>query len=210
MLKYDITLWCDYVRGLLDASTHAEMSAHLALPGSESARRTVATFEGLLSFAERDAAVEPPAGALRSVHALGSLLRPSEESSWLKRLYSVLVFDSADAPLAYGVRDMAPAERQLIFRNDSYFVDLRLEQEGPSGSWLVVGQLMEEKDGVSPLANVQVIAASQNRFVGRTRTDEMGEFQADNLPNNEFRLLFLVDDELCLEVPVASALSANG
>ena len=80
MSKYDVTLWSDYVRGLLDPATRNELSAYLELPGSVAARRTVQAFGGLLAFAARDAAAEPPAGALRSVKALGSMLRPTQES----------------------------------------------------------------------------------------------------------------------------------
>ena len=209
MLKYDVTTWSDYVRGLLDPATRAELAAHLELPGSEAARRTVATFGGLMKFASRDAACEPPHAALRQVKALGSLLQPQPESSWLTRLRSVMVFDSAATPLAAGVRDLGPSDRQLIFRSNDYYVDLRLEQESVSGaangSWVLVGQLLREQDGVAPVPGVSVLAASQDRFVGRSRTGPLGEFQAEGLPSSDLRLLFLVNDELCLEVPVYSA-----
>ena len=215
MSKYDVTIWSDYVRGLVDPPARAELSAHLALPGSASARRTVAAFEGLLAFAARDAAAEPPASALRGAKALGALLRPQEsrqDRGWLRRLSSLLVFDSAAAPLLQGVRDMAPADRQLIYRHDDYFVDLRLEPE-PGGDWTVVGQLLAEKDGdgqgVAALPGVAILAASGGRFVGRARTGELGEFQAQGLPGDGLHLLFLVDDEICLEVPVGQALRSD-
>lgn len=208
MSKYDVTIWSDYVRGLLDPATRNELSAYLELPGSVAARRTVQAFGGLLAFAARDAAAEPPAGALRSVKALGSMLRPREDS-WLRKLQSVLVFDSASAPLLAGVRDLGHLDRQLIFRNDDYYVDLRLEQEAPNGApngaWVIVGQLLREKDGVRPVAGVPVIAANVERFLSRSTTGKLGEFQAEGLPSADLRLLFLVDDELCLEVPVSNA-----
>lgn len=204
MSKYDVTLWSDYVRGLLDPATRNELSAYLELPGSVAARRTVKAFDGLLAFAARDAAAEPPASALRSVKALGSMLRPTRES-WLRKLQSVLVFDSSMAPLAAGVRDLGHLDRQLIFRSDDYYVDLRLEQEATNSVWVVVGQLLREKDGVSPVAGVPVIAANDERFLSRSTTGKLGEFQAEGLPSADLRLLFLVDDELCLEVPVSNA-----
>lgn len=208
MSKYDLTHWSDYVRGLADPERRAELAAHLALPGSGSARRSVAVFESLLAFAERDAAAEPPAEALRGAKVLGSLL-PSGDAGWLARLRSLLVFDSAAAPLAYGVRDLGheagAGDRQLIFQSDEYFVDLRLEQEPAGDSWVVVGQLLYEKDGVAPLSGVSMLATSEDRFVARARTGELGEFQAEGLPSADLRLLFLVSDEICLEVPVCNA-----
>lgn len=208
MSKYEVTIWSDYVKGMLDPATRHELNAYLELPGSAAARRTVKAFEGLLAFAVRDAAVEPPASAMRSVKALGSMLRPTRES-WLHKLQAMMVFDSAMAPLVAGVRDLGHIDRQLIFRSNDYYIDLRLEQEAPNGApngaWVVVGQLLLEKDGVSPVAGIPVIAANDERFLSRSTTGKLGEFQAEGLPSADLRLLFLVDDELCLEVPVSNA-----
>ncbi len=211
MSKYDVTHWSDYVRGLADPPLRRELDAHLALPGSESARRSVAAFESLLAFARRDALAEPPAAALHGAKVLGSLLRPPAAAGdgLLARLRSFLVFDSAAAPLAYGLRDLADPgvrDRQLIYRSDDYFIDLRLEAEPGGDAWVVVGQLLHEKDGVTPLPGVPLLAASADRFVARARTGELGEFQAEGLPGQDLRLLFLVSDEICLEVPVSHAI----
>lgn len=205
MDEFDVTHWSDYVRGLGDPETRALQAAHLGLPGSARARGTVEAFSALLDFGHRDAAAEPPAAALRNAKLLGSLLRPA--AGWRQKLLS-LVFDSAATPLAFGVRGLAAAadDRQLIYQADDYLVDLRLERDPPSGSWVVVGQLLCERGEIAPLTGVQVFAASEDRFVGRTRTGHLGEFQADGLPSADLRLLFLVSNEVCLEVPVSSDL----
>lgn len=209
MSKYDLTHWSDYVRGLGDAASRAELAAHLALPGSGAARRSVATFSRLLDFAARDREAEPPAGLVRGVKALGSLLQP-RAAGWGRRLLSLLVFDSAATPLAQGVRGLAePSDRQLIFKVADYLVDMRLEQDPPTGSYMVVGQLLKEEGEVAPVADVQVLAASENRFVGRSRTGLYGEFQAEGLPGDDLHLFFLVSSEVCLEVPISSALAGR-
>lgn len=210
MPPYDLSQWTDYARGLNDPQSRGELAAHLALPGSESARRSVAAFEGLLAFARRDAELEPPADALRGAKLLGALLRPGGAGGegWLSRLRSRLTFDSAATPLAFGVRHFGGDlgdDRQLIFQSDDYCVDLRLEREAARGSWVVVGQLLCEKDGVAPVPGVSMLATSEDRFVGRTRTGELGEFQAAGLPGADLRFFFLVSEEICLEVPVWSA-----
>ena len=209
MSKYDASVWSDYVKVMVGPEKRSELEAHLALSGSAAARRTVAAFEGLLAFAARDAAAEPPAGALAGAKQLGSLLRPAADGGWWSRVQAMLVFDSAAAPLAYGIRDLGTLDRQLTYQSDDYLVDLRLEQESPNGRWAVVGQLLCERGGVSPVADVAVLATSRDRFVGRARTGDFGEFQSEGLPGADLRLFFLVGHDKCLEVPVGGTLAAE-
>lgn len=208
MKKFDITSWADFVRGTIDDETRAQMQASLDTGASAKARRQVAALERVMQLAETDRQLEIPTHALRCVYALGSLRRPEAETeaglSWLRRLAMSVRFDSLTTAEA-GVRDLhADHMRQVVFEQEDFLVDLRIESE--AGRTLVVGQLMRGGEQVEPLADVPILAVTGDRVWARSSTSDLGEFQAENLPSREVELLVLVGDQECLEIPLDASM----
>ncbi|MEM8932647.1 MAG: hypothetical protein AAGE94_15800 [Acidobacteriota bacterium] len=203
-MTFDITQWADHLRGLTDQEVGQTMEEHLALDPSSPAHREVRALERVMQLAETDRELDIPDYALRCAKALGSLQRPQtiEEPSLLDRLVMALTFDSQIAPAMAGTRDMAPSHRRMTFESADFGVDLRLEAD-PEGS-VVVGQIWQGSgDDAEPVADVPVLAMNGRSVVAQSVTNPYGEFQADGLPDADLALVFLVDDQHCLEVSLA-------
>jgi hypothetical protein len=202
---YDITEWCDFVRGLVDSDRARAMSETLA----SAPRRTRRRVEALRRVAEvgrADAELEIPAHALRGAKAIGSLWRPASaeepegaRGGLLKYLPFTVAFDSFHQPAAVGTRDLQASDRQMIFDAASYRVDVRMEHETNPPSTVLVGELLR---GARPVPRVPVMVLAGDRVVGRSLTGRFGEFQAEGLPADPLRLCLLLDDEECIDLPL--------
>ncbi len=96
------------------------------------------------------AELPPPHVTARAKRLLRQLARPAGQR---QRLLAHLQFDSARAPLAFGMRSAAAGPRQLVFDAGDYTIDLRFR---PAGDQLSLqGQVL----GVSALGSAQLSGA---------------------------------------------------
>lgn len=200
--KYDITQWADFVRGQADPASAKDMAAQLEA-GDAAALRLTATLNRVQDLARKEREVVIPEHALRRVLALGSLRRAPQQPSLLQTLCLALTFDSAAGPALAGTRDMQSAQRQLVFEQDDFSIDLSIEA-GSRGSARVVGQALRAGEQVEPLTEIPVMVVRENQVVETLQTNEFGEFQTPSLDVGDLSLRFVIDDGLCLEVPLAS------
>ena len=205
MPKFDITDWSNFVRGVVSPDSECAMREHLGQSGR--ARRQVELLQRVAEVAQADQEQQIPEHALRIAKALGSLRRPAEASSGLRRyLPFEITFDSLLEPVAAGTRNLQAQDRQLVFQADPYLLDLRLEHE-TSSSTVLVGQLL--RDAAEPVAEVPFLVYADDQVVGRSQTSDFGELQVEGLPRQSLRLCLLIDSEKCLEVPLESQDQAN-
>ncbi len=200
MTKQDITQVADFVRGLMEPEAARQMEEYLQGPGaSSSTQKEVSALRRVARLAEIDRNLQVPGYAVRCAKALGSVRRQeTRESSLLERLTMALTFDSRMAPAFAGTRDLRSSDRQMVFQSQGFQIDLRLETD-KKGS-VVVGQLIKDGKDVQPVADVPILAMAEEEIIARSKTGELGEFQAEGLSAESIALLFLVDDEKCLEV----------
>lgn len=128
----------DLVEGRLLAGEQAQLLAHLATcPRCTSERVWVERVIGLM---RTDETKDTPPSVI--AHAV-RLFRPriaQPAPGLLQRVVATLRFDSAQLPLAFGVRAGQPAGRQLLFNAEQYDVDLRVKPAGEA--WQVSGQVL--------------------------------------------------------------------
>ena len=204
MTKYDITQMADYVRGLMDPVSEQRVQDYLESSSASSAKKQFSALRHVARLAETDRQFQVPDDAVRCVKALGSIRRPEvHEVSLLKRMTMALTFDSQVAPAVAGTRDMRSADRQLVFQSQGFQIDLRLENDA-NGS-VVVGQVVRDGEEVEPMVEVAVLAMAQDQVLARSQTGAFGEFQAEGLNADSIDLLFLIDDELCLEISLGDS-----
>lgn len=215
MKQFDLTQWCDFVRGLADEEDAGQMQEAL-LSGSETAHRTVEMLRQVASVIEADETQPVPQHAVRLAKAIGSLQRPmtadhapepqSLGAKLLRFLPFEITFDSHLEPAAAGTRSLQSQDRQVSFEAAGLFVDLRIERDGETTA--VVGHVLQETQDVAeedlqPLAAMPVISMHQGRILETTSTGSFGEFQSEGLPNEDLKICFLVDDGECIEFPIS-------
>ena len=199
MKHFNIWQWADYARGLADDIDRSAMDAHLS-SGCKRCTRTASTFRSVAAIAGGEAGLEPPDHVLRYARAVYSLYQP--QATLLPRLIARLVHDSTREPLPAGIRSQARLSRHALYEAGSYFLDLQLDLQPPSGPVTLVGQLANRH---SPSANtaVPVWLMQQKKVVATTLADDFGEFQLEFTPARDLRLCLPIREAgKRLEIPL--------
>jgi hypothetical protein len=118
--------------------------------------------------------------------------RPEEDLTRLvlRRLKAALVYDSFYELQPAGARSLplGCGSRMLLFRAGEYSVDLRLEAEPEHPNWTLVGQLSNDDNPSDNMANLPVLVMAGKKVVGKTFSNEFGEFILPDLPRQRLRL----------------------
>lgn len=146
--------------------------------------RCTADFEWLtrtLGVMRSDAGESAPAYVIEKARQLGARLRrPPSRLQALARL----TFDSARAPLAFGIRAGAGGQRHLLFETEQYTIDLRVRPQGEL--WSIAGQLLGlESAGSASLAGAAVASNVLN---------ENSEFTLPPVPPGTYTLTLNLDE----------------
>jgi hypothetical protein len=67
-------------------------------------------------------------------------------------------------------------------------VDLRLEAEPEQLCWTLVGQLSNDDNPGDDMANLPILVMAGKKVVGKTFSNEFGEFVLPDLPRQRLRL----------------------
>ena len=157
--------------------------AHLA--GCQRCAGDLAWLKRTIELMRTDQAGNPPAEALARVKQLIRTRQHPKPAPLRQRLVAQLRFDSAQAPLAFGIRAGAGGQRQLLFEADQHTIDLRLR---PSGElWSVAGQLL---GSVTPGR-----VAIDNADISTTaELSNLSEFVLPPVPAGTYTLTIRLDD----------------
>jgi hypothetical protein len=82
----------------------------------------------------------PPHVVSRVLRLFSSRMAQAPSPGLLRRVVATLRFDSAQSPLALGVRAGEPAARQLLFSAGAYDLEVRAAPAGRA--WTVAGQVL--------------------------------------------------------------------
>jgi hypothetical protein len=174
----------------LEASRSA-LEGHLA--ECSQCGEQAADLRALLSFMASDSDNEPSSDLMKwSVELFQpvlSLTDSSDATVGSVRRIARLIFDSFDQPLPAGVRagiaGTASIPRQLLFRAGDVDVDLRIES-GLDNRISLSGQVLSE--AVPFFENTPVRLESHGEARYKTRTNPVGEFSFDAVPQDTYHL----------------------
>lgn len=202
MRHFPNEIWVDWARGIHEESSRDEIREHLS-SGCDKCKKSLETWESVSEIAAREAAYEPAPGVLARARALFAEHFPVASAERPLQV-ARLLFDSFESPLPAGVRNLERAARHLSYRAGSFFVDVRIEEEGSSGAASVVGQLMHHPDAASvPLEGLSVILASGPSTLAETTTNRFGEFSFEIDTRRDNHIAIGVGDEFAVVVPLA-------
>ena len=190
MQHLDSTEWIDYVRGVMPEAKSRFAAAHLS-DGCVSCGETASWLTRLNQSAAREVIV-PDAVINVAKAILGARVRETEDLTRvvLRRLKAALMYDSMFDLQPAGARSLplGCGSRMLLFRAGEYSVDLRLEAEPEHPNWTLVGQLSNDDNPSDEMANLPVLVMAGKKVVGKTFSNEFGEFILPDLPRQRLRL----------------------
>lgn len=164
----------DLARGLLHKQTADPLREHTLRCAS--CRRTLQALQSVAALGSVESGFTPPEAVLRLARAAFQPSRQAPVPSAWKRLASLLVFDSWQAPALAGVRSGGATERHVTYRAGDWEVDLRLERQRGLGL-LVTGQVAHAKDSDVRLDGSPVEVRVGRRTLASTTLNAFGEFE---------------------------------
>src|SRR5207249_2699815 len=141
---FDITVWCDFARGLIRGRRGTMLQSHLNVCrecGDVTERLT-----RLWSFASEERKNRVPADVVNAARLIYD--RADFDLSIMnlgKRVRPRLVFDSFSAVTSAGVRTGNRSDRHCVYRAGHVLVDLVLEYVRETNEVVVIGQITNAK-----------------------------------------------------------------
>jgi hypothetical protein len=169
--------WIDFVNQVTPQKHQDAMRKHL---GNSCKRclEQVAMWQKVRNAAAAEANFQPPAGAVRMVKAAYASARLGSEQKEASSMIEVL-FDSFLQPAVTGARSTAMGIRQMLYRADSYQIDIQIEAIPGSNRLVVTGQLMDVSTPEIVGRGVQVTLSNRRGNLVHTVTNEFGEFRGE-------------------------------
>lgn len=190
MQHLQTTEWIDYVRGVMPAEKSLFAAAHLK-DGCVSCGDTANWLHRLNASTARELIV-PDAVVNVAKAILAATARETEDLTrvTLRRLKAILLYDSILDLQPAGARSLplGCGSRMLLFRAGEYSLDLRLEAEPEQSNWTLVGQLSNDDNPSDEMSNLPVLVMAGKKVVGKTFSNEFGEFILQDLPRQRLHL----------------------
>jgi hypothetical protein len=169
--------WVDFVREAIPVERHELMARHLA-SGCESCQEAHATWQAVLGIFRQERSFEPPAGTGRLLTLVYAATKPRRDSHVLGATESLL-FDSARAAAAAGVRTLRSRSQKLLYRNSEFLVDLQFEPSTNRAKTVLTGQVVGMDTSEVLVEGLLVVLLQQKKLIARTNTNPFGEFSME-------------------------------
>jgi hypothetical protein len=178
--------WIDLVNRVTTKEQTAAMQKHLAA-GCQECAEQVSVWQKVHNFAASESTYQPPAQAVRSAGALFSTAAwtgsPNKATSFVE-----LLFDSLMQPAYSGARTAGTGIRQMLYRADSFQIDLQIEAR-PGGRLIIVtGQVLDVSRPEIIGSGLQVTLSNRRGSLVHAMTNEFGEFHVETQNSGDLEI----------------------
>jgi hypothetical protein len=196
--------WIDFVN---QASTqeHVEaMEKHLAA-GCKKCAEQLALWQKVRSLASAESAYQPPEQAVRSATAMFSTAAwASGPNETIKAIE--LLFDSFLQPAYSGARTAGTGIRRMLYRADSFQIDLQIEAKPGGGRIVVTGQVFDVGRPEIIGRGLQVTLSNREGILVHALTNEFGEFHVEIQNSGDLQLALRSHPERPIVIPLKDPL----
>ncbi|MCX7681856.1 MAG: zf-HC2 domain-containing protein [Anaerolineae bacterium] len=187
-----------YIEGDLAEAQREKADAHLA--DCADCRRELERVRRLRG--EIGEFVSPPAELVGRV--LAAVRRRKTRRAERPRYQPALRFDSWTQWAALGARG-APQERQLLFSEGAFDLDVQITRDQVPGAYILRGQVLNNTPQPAGLEGIELRIVDGNGVPRRGLTDKLGRFKFTQLEEGVYSLQVIFDDhEIVLDsLPVS-------
>lgn len=118
---------------------------------------------------------------------------------------ATLVFDSAQVPVAAGIRGAFASARQLLYKSGSVCIDMRMQPKPGTDSVVLIGQLLDPASPAHGMGDIPVSLVCEGNTVARQKTNNFGEFDFGFETLHHTQLIFGIGKRRTIVVPVPDA-----
>lgn len=201
MSHFSEQAWTDFVRGIDASESKMEVEAHLALACPE-CKSAFDLWGRVARMAAKENEYAPPDRLVRLVKAGFPISTVREGDAWP---IASLLFDSASAPLAVGIRGGAASTRQLVYEGEGLTVDVRFERQPHSNTISASGQVLDKNVPLRWLGKAAIILWNdKGQMLTKTEAGEYGEFQFEFEPQDQLRISIATADHRTLHIALGN------
>ena len=185
-----MTPLCDVKRnGFASDDCQKAMPRHLR-KRSRRCMKTLEPCQKVPHAAALDVICQPPAETVHmgtvAFSTAGLATGPQETGSLIQ-----LLFDSFSQPRTPGIRSTGMSVRQMLYRAESYQIDIQLEARPERNRLAITGQLLDVSDPEMVARDVQVTLSDGRESAVNAMTNQFGEFRAEIENSGDLELSFL-------------------
>lgn len=185
--------WVDFVNRTTTQEQGAAMQKHLA-SGCQRCAEQVALWQKVRNLATAESAYQPPEPSVRTASAMFS------RAGWAgsrteKGTLIELLFDSLLQPAFAGTRAAGTGIRQMLYRAESFQIDLQIEAKPGSGRIIVTGQVLDVARPEIIGSGLHVTLSNRRGSLVHALTNEFGEFHVEIQNSGDLELSLRSDSD---------------
>ena len=197
--------WADFVRGISESETRANIESHLAR-GCSDCKTNFDIWNRLQTANANEGTYTPPDSVVRMMELEFARYAMERRPSVL----ASLLFDTFSQPLPAGMRSGVAVVRQLVYEAEGFTVDLRLDPQSQSGKICVVGQVLGKGvPRISPSSASIMLWTEKGQPLLHVSANEHGEFQLEFNAQENLRLSIDAAGRKTIRIPLANLGPSN-
>jgi hypothetical protein len=188
MKHFSTGQWIDFVNEVASAEARQNMERHLK-QGCKTCNQTLSLWRHVRHIASAEKNYQPSVEAVRRAKFALAWSNLGLKRKGPFRLAEML-FDSFLQPALEGARSSGKSVRQVLYRADTYQIDLQIEKGSDGNTLVVTGQVVDVRQPRLAGRNVCVAISNLHGPVEQTTTNEFGEFRKEIGLSGDLELLF--------------------
>lgn len=196
--------WIDFVNQMTPHKKQEAMREHLET-GCKRCMEQVALWQKVRSTATAETKFQPRAEDVRMAKAAYTSAGVGKKQKKASSIVEIL-FDSFLQPALSGARSTSVGIRQMLYRADSYQIDIQIESMPGNNRQVVTGQIMDVSTPDIVSRGVQITLSNRLGNLVHTVTNEFGEFRGELDNPGDFELSFPGHSEQPITISLRNAL----
>ena len=192
--------WADFVRGISESATRANIESHLAR-GCVGCKTNFDIWNRVTTISATERTYTPPDSVVRMMELEFARYAMERRPSVL----ASLLFDTFSQPLPAGMRSGVAVVRQLVYEAEGFTVDLRLDPQSQSGKICVVGQVLDKGVPRISLSSASIMLwTEKGQPLLHVSANEHGEFQLEFNAQENLRLSIDAAGRKTIRIPLTN------
>lgn len=184
----------DFVGGKLTKKEEKKIQQHLA-SGCITCNEKLSWSRRIFELAQKDDLKEPPEWMVERAIQLFKSRKKGAKLRVPAKIAATLVFDSFTQPSLAGIRKVGTLGRQLLYKAESFDIDLRMVEGEKSMFSNLVGQILKREEGFHRVTGLEVVLRKGKKRIQSAQTNQRGEFSFFDLVSGKYRIEVSLPDQ---------------
>jgi hypothetical protein len=177
----------DLVMGKLTKKEKEKIQQHLAT-GCKKCAENLSWSKKVFRLTQKDDLKEPPDWMVERAIQLFKSRKKVVKLRVPTKIAATLVFDSFTQPSLAGIRKVGILGKQLLYKAESFDIDLRMVEGEKSTLSNLMGQILKRGEGFHLVTGLQVVLKKGKKKIQTAQTNQWGEFGFSDLVSGKYKI----------------------